>query len=98
MQFQLLGYDGTDEGALERRLNAREAHLEGARKMQEEGKLISGGALLNDEGTMIGSTLYLEFESREALDQWVKNDPYTVQGVWKKVEITPIKLLPPLSK
>ncbi len=97
MQFQLLGYDGNDEGAQERRLNARTAHLNGARKMQAEGKLINGGALLNEEGKMVGSTLYLDFESREALDEWVKNDPYTVQGVWKEVHITQIKLLPPLE-
>ncbi len=97
MQFQLLGYDGKDDGAQERRLAAREAHLEGARKMQATGTLISGGALLNNDGQMIGSTLYLDFESREALDSWVANDPYTLLGVWKEVIITPIKLLPPLQ-
>jgi uncharacterized protein YciI len=93
MEYLVVAYDGTDEGALDRRMNAREAHLEGAKRLKESGNFINGGALLNDDGKMIGSTLYLEFETKEQLDEAIKNDPYTTGGVWQRVETKPIRLV-----
>ncbi len=92
MQFLVVAYDGTDEGALERRLAVREAHLAGAEKLKAAGNLIAGGALLNDAGDMIGSTLYAEFATRDELDAWLQQDPYVTGGVWQDIEITPIRL------
>ena len=92
MEFLIIAYDGTDARAKERRLQAREAHLAGAKAMIEAGKFINGGAILDDNGEMIGSTLIMDFESREALDQWITNDPYTTGGVWVEVEVKPIRL------
>ncbi len=93
MQFLIVAYDGTDQDALQRRLNAREAHLTNTAKLKESGQFIAGGAILNEEGQMIGSTLYMDFEDREALQAWLQHDPYTTGNVWKDVEIKPIKLV-----
>ena len=92
MEFLIIAYDGTDAGAKERRLQARGAHLAGAKAMLEAGKFIKGGAILDENGEMVGSTLMMDFESREALDQWLANDPYTTGGVWVEVEVKPIRL------
>ena len=46
MQFLIIAYDGTDEGALDRRMAAREPHLVGARAMKANGSMIVGGAIL----------------------------------------------------
>ncbi|MEN7549106.1 YciI family protein [Rapidithrix thailandica] len=93
MEFLLVAYDGTDAQAPERRLNAREAHLQRAMEAKEAGNLIHGGAILDDQGKMIGSTLYLNFPDRETLENWLKDDPYVKQQVWDKVEVKPVKLL-----
>lgn len=93
MEFMVIAYDADDENALARRLKAREAHLKQARLMKEKGHLIEGGAILNNEGQMIGSTLYLRFDSREELDRWIANDPYVLGNVWIKVEVKPIRLV-----
>ncbi len=61
--------------------------------MKEKGHLIEGGAILNNEGEMVGSTLYLRFDSREELDRWIANDPYVLGNVWIKVEVKPIRLV-----
>jgi uncharacterized protein len=61
--------------------------------MKEKGHLIEGGAILNDEGQMIGSTLYCCFDSRQELDQWINNDPYWLGNVWVKIEVRPIRLV-----
>ena len=60
--------------------------------MSEAGNLIAGGAILNEAEQMIGSTLYVEFDSREELDQWLNNDPYVTGGVWKDISVLPIRL------
>jgi len=42
MQFLVIAYDGTDEGALDRRMAVREKHIEGARQMKESGTMLKG--------------------------------------------------------
>jgi hypothetical protein len=92
MQFVITAYDGEDEGAHERRQNARQAHLENAEKLKDAGHLIAGGAILGDNEEMIGSTMYVDFESRDALNEWLLNDPYVTQGVWEDIAIQQIRL------
>ncbi len=86
MQFVVIAYDGTDAGAPDRRLTARPAHLENARRMKAAGTLLTGGAILDDHGTMIGSLLLVDFPSRTELDAWLASDAYVTGDVWRKVE------------
>ncbi len=92
MEYLVTAFDDTDDQALQRRLNARAAHLEGAEILKAAGRIIAGGAILNDDNKMIGSTVYVDFESKEELNKWLANDPYVTQGVWKDVTVLPIKL------
>jgi uncharacterized protein YciI len=92
MQFMIVAYDGTDEGALNRRLAVRESHIAGAIELKNKGNLIAGGAILDDAGRMIGSTTYVDFESRAELDAWLERDPYVTGDVWRDITITPIRL------
>jgi uncharacterized protein YciI len=41
---------------------------------------------------MIGSTLYVDFETPDELDAWLVNDPYVKEGVWEDINIMPIRL------
>ena len=93
MEFLVMAYDADDENALDRRLKVREAHLKQARLMKEKGHLIEGGAILDKDGQMAGSTLLCRFDSREELDRWIANDPYVLGNVWIKVEVKPIRLV-----
>jgi uncharacterized protein YciI len=93
MEFLVVAYDGTDPGAGERRLKAREAHMDGARRLKDLGNFIQGGAILNEHGSMIGSTLYMDFPSRKELDDWLSSDPYSTGGVWVTVKVEPIRLV-----
>ena len=95
MQFIVIGRDGTDENALERRMAAREAHLETARKMYESGNWPYAAAILNDEGEMAGSMIVLDFESREALErEWLDSEAYVNGNVWETVEIKEAAVAP----
>jgi len=93
MQYLIIAYDYED--ALEKRMANRDAHLAGSKKLMSEGKIINAGALM-DEDKMVGSTLYVDFESEDALDTWLENEPYITGKVWdmESIQIVPIKLLP----
>jgi len=92
MQFILIGYDGTDEGALDRRMAVRSEHLEKIEILKKSGEFLLGGAILDDSGKMIGSTIVYEFPDRAALDEKLKDEPYFTKGVWKKIEIHPFRM------
>lgn len=94
MQFVVTAYDYEDEGALNRRLANRDAHIQEIEKFVKAGKILSGGAILNDDGKMIGSSVHLDVESREEVVKWIENDPYTKGSVWEKVDIRAINLIP----
>lgn len=91
-QYVIYAYDGTDEQALERRMAARPHHLVVAKQLKANGNFIIGGAILNEDGKMIGSTMLVQFESEKALYDWYNNDPYITMKVWEKVEIKPFKV------
>ena len=95
MQFIVIGRDGTDENALERRMAAREAHLETAKKMHESGNWLYAAAILDDNGKMAGSMIVCDFESREALEkQWLDNEAYVKGNVWETIEVKQAAVAP----
>jgi len=97
MNFLVTGYDFTDEKALDRRMNARDAHMENIVSMKEKGEILYAAAMLNEAGEMCGSTIILEMESRKYVEAYVENEAYVKQRVWEKVEIVECKV-PPLFK
>lgn len=91
-QYLITAFDHTDADALQRRLNVRPSHLEGVKRLKASGNFVLGGAMLNDEGNMIGSTMIVQFEDKEQLEQWKQNDPYVTGQVWDRVEVKPFKV------
>ena len=95
MQFIVTGYDGADEGALERRMAAREAHLKLFRETHAKGVFLFGSAILDEAGKMVGSLIVCDFPSREELEsQWLNHEPYVVGDVWRRIEITRAQVPP----
>ena len=92
MQFLLIGYDGTDPGATERRLKVRGEHLEKIARLKKRGECLFGGAILDEGEKMIGSMVVYDFPDRQALDVRLKEEPYITKGVWKKIKIQPFLL------
>lgn len=92
MQFLLIAFDGTDPGALERRMRARPEHFEKIEILKNRGEFLLGGAILDEKEQMTGSMIVYEFPDRNALDECLKKEPYVIHGVWKKIEIKPFRL------
>lgn len=92
MQYVVHALDFPD--ALERRLAAREAHLEGVRRMKANGTFHLGGALLDDEGRMIGSMMLIEMPGDAAVQAWLRDEVYVTERVWEKVDVRPFRAAP----
>ena len=91
MTFLIIAHDFRDPEALGRRLAARAAHIEGVRRMRAEGTFLDGGAMLDDEGRMVGSMLLVEFPSRAEVDVWIAADPYVTGRVWEHITVHPFR-------
>ena len=92
MQLLLVGYDGTDPDALDRRMAVREVHFDNVRGLKESGNFICGGAILDDNKKMIGSMVVYDFPSREDLDKMLESEPYILGKVWKNIDIKPFMM------
>ena len=79
------------EGTLEKRLATRPQHLARLQKLDDEGRLITAGAHPKDpndpQAGFWGSTMIVEFESREALDLWIQEEPFLKEGIYANVEV-----------
>jgi uncharacterized protein YciI len=91
MQFLVIARDGDDPNAPGRRARVRPAHLAFIEPLVEQGHVLVGGAILDESGTMIGSTLLTEFPTRRDLDDWLRHDPYVTERVWRHVEVHPFR-------
>jgi uncharacterized protein len=87
--------------SLARRLEARAAHLERLKALQDSGRLVLAGPHpsidAQDPGAagFSGSLIVAEFASREAAIAWAAEDPYAAAGVYARVTVKPFrKVLP----
>ncbi|TCB59372.1 YciI family protein [Acinetobacter terrae] len=82
-----------NEGTVEKRLATRPQHLERLQKLNDEGRLIVAGAMPKDPGNpqagFYGSTIIVDFESREALDAWLQEEPFLKEGVYSHIDVKP---------
>lgn len=99
MLYTIIGQD--TEHSLERRRQARSAHLARIQELQENGHLILAGPFpaidTEDPGEsgFTGSLIVAEFPSLEAAQQWAEADPYVAAGVYTQVTVKPFKQVLP---
>lgn len=80
--FRLL--DKPDSAALRQRVRPEhKAYL-----ADVAGRIAFAGPLTHDDGvTMIGSLLAIEFDSRDAAQAWLTDEPFTRAGLYASTEI-----------
>ncbi len=91
MKFVIIGYDGP-EGEAKRKIH-RPAHLANLEPLDKQGRVILAGPLTDKTGSL----LVLDFASQEEAEQFAHSDPYTVHGVFQRVEIHPFMQIFPKS-
>lgn len=98
MQFLVTAYDGKDDEALSRRMKVRDAHVRLGNQMRDQGQLLYGVAILDGSQKMIGSVYIVDLPSREAVDDWLKVEPYVIGNVWERIEVLPCKVGPSFTR
>ncbi len=93
MQYLVIAYDY--DNALDKRMAARPAHVEGTQKLMAEGKIVSAVALIEDD-KMVGSSVITNFDTEDQFDEWLENEPYNTGKVWdmQNIQIVPCKVMP----
>ena len=93
MQYLVIAYD--NDNALDKRMEARPAHVEGTQKLMAEGKIISACAMV-EEDQMVGSSVVTNFDNDEEFGAWLENEAYVKAGVWNmdEIQIVPVKVMP----
>ena len=92
MKFVIIGYDGP-EGEAKRKIH-RPAHLANLEPLDKQGRVILAGPLADKAGSL----LVLEFATQEEAERFAHDDPYTVQGVFERVEIHPFTQVLPKTR
>ena len=95
MNFVVTAMDYTDSDAINRRMACREQHIEGLKALAKSGRLKSAGAVLDDQGKMVGTSAHVEFPSRQDLEQHLASDAYSTGRVWEKLDTREIRLFEP---
>ncbi len=94
MQFLLTAYDATDDDALNRRMENREAHLATIERFRASGNMHMGAAICDEAGKMIGSCIIAEFPTKAELEEWLKEEPYLTGKVWDRIDVKECKIGP----
>lgn len=87
--------------SLEKRKNARPAHIERLTELQNKGKLLLAGphpAIDSDDpgdAGFTGSLIIAEFDSLDDAQNWADADPYIKAGVYQSVTVKPFKKVLP---
>lgn len=89
MLFVIIGHDGPRGAAL--RPTVRPAHLENLRPLVEQGRVLVGGPFTDGSGSLI----VVEMENETAAMEFARNNPYTKEGVFERVEVKPFRKVVP---
>ena len=85
MLFVIIGHDGPDGARLRPAL--RPEHLKNLRPLAEAGKIVVAGPFTDGSGSLI----LADFEDEDAARAFARNDPYTLEGVFERVEVKPFR-------
>jgi hypothetical protein len=97
--YAIEGMDVVD--SLEKRLEARPAHLARLNQLKDEGRLLLAGPYpaidSPDPGPagFTGSLIIAAFDNLDAAQAWAAADPYVTAGVYATVNVKPFKKVLP---
>ena len=92
MKFVIIGYDSPD-GQAKRKIH-RPAHLAKVEPLDRAGRVVLAGPLTDQSG----SPIVIAADSLEDAQKFVREDPYTVHGVFERVEVHPFTQVFPKAR
>jgi uncharacterized protein YciI len=93
MGYVVMAWDGTDEGASDRRMAVRDRHLEVITRWAREGRLQLGFPTFRADGSVAGSLMFLD-EDEVGMKEYLAEEPFAREGVWQSYEARPFRIAP----
>lgn len=91
--FALICHDAPNSHDL--RAQVRPRHVARLQALQAEGRLVLAGPFPTDHSDpptgFTGSLLVLDFANRAALDEWLAQEPFLLEGVYSHVDVKPFR-------
>jgi uncharacterized protein YciI len=94
MGYAVLGFDGTDDGAVGRRMAVRDRHLAVITAWAASGRMALGVPLFDAGWKPVGSLMLLEVPDRAGLEAYLAEEPFAREGVWQRVTTYPFRIAP----
>jgi uncharacterized protein len=91
-KYVIIGFDGPEGEA--RRKVYRQAHLANMEPLDQAGHVVLAGPLTDKTGSLI----VIEASSLEEAQRFAREDPYTVHGVFERVEVHPFTQIFPKTE
>jgi uncharacterized protein YciI len=85
MLFVIIGHDGPNGARL--RPSVRPEHLANLRPLVDAGKVVIAGPFTDGSGSLI----LADFENEDDAQSFAQNDPYTLEGVFERIEVKPFR-------
>ena len=95
--YALICHDVPNSAEL--RKQHRPAHLERLQQLNADGRLTLGGftPAKHGEPTVTGSVIIAEFTDDTAIQDWVSQEPFLLNGIYSHIDIKPfVQVLPSL--
>ena len=83
MYYSLFCYDHKD--SVEKRKNIRDEHIQYLNKFKKS--ILFAGPIMDEDELIIGSLIVMDFNTKEEIEVFSKNDPYFLGGLFKSVSI-----------
>lgn len=93
MTWLVLAFDGTDAEAPARRMAARDAHVAHITAAAQDGRLLLGLPLHDENSRSLGSLMVIDGD-RAALDAYLAAEPFATSGVWQRTAFHPFRIAP----
>ncbi|MFL1463314.1 YciI family protein [Roseococcus sp. DSY-14] len=90
----IIAWDGTDAGAPARRAAARPRHLEVITRWAAAGRLNLAVPLFHPDGRALGSLMVLGEEDEVGVKEYLAEEPFARDGVWRRYEARPFRIAP----
>lgn len=87
--FQALDHPGKQTRA--RRAAARVEHMKQLHDLRARGHIHDAGALLDDEGDIVGSLIIYEARDIDQARSYAAADPFAREGIWAQSSVWPYR-------
>jgi uncharacterized protein len=91
--FAVICHDAPN--TLDKRLAIRPRHIARLQALHAEGRLVLAGPCPVDHDDLTrgftGSLLVVDFTDRTALDVWLAEEPFVLEGVYSHIDIKPFR-------